>query len=63
MLNLSPSPIYSLHFIINNIIISPYLKSSNIGIIVDYNFSFITHVTVITKYYNSNISRIINKSS
>ena len=51
-LNLSQSPTYFLHFLIDNIIISPSPTASNLGVLFYSTLSFIPHITAITKYAN-----------
>ena len=57
--NLSPSPTYFPHFLIDNIIIFHYPNASNLGVLFDYTLSFIPHITVIIKSTNYHLFRII----
>ena len=45
-------------FLINNIVISPSLTASNLGILFDYTLSFNPHITAITKSANYHLFRI-----
>ena len=58
LLNLSQSPTYFTHFLINNIVISPSSTASNLGVLFDYTLSFIPHITAITKSANYHLFRI-----
>ena len=51
-MNLSPSPTYFPHFLIDNIVISPSPTASNLGVLFDFTLSFIPHITAITKSAN-----------
>ena len=59
LLNISPSSIYFIHFLIDNIVIFPSPIASNLGVIFDYYLSFIPHLTAITKSGYYHIFRII----
>ena len=58
LLNLSPSPTYFPHFLIDNIVISPSPTASNLGELFDSTLSFIPHITTITKSANYHLFRI-----
>ena len=58
MLNIYPSPTCMHPFLIDNIVISPYLTASNLGVLFDSNLSFIPHITAITKSANVHLFRI-----
>ena len=57
-LNLSLSRTNFHHFLIDNIVISPYPTTSNFGILLDSTISFIPHITAITKSANYHLFRI-----
>ena len=58
LLNPSPSPTYSLPFLIDNIVISPSPTASKLGVFFDSTLSFIPHITAITKSTNYHLFRI-----
>ena len=58
LLNLSSSPTYFPHFLIEYIVISPSPIASNLGLLFDYTLSFIPHITAITKSANYHPFRI-----